>query len=68
MFKPGVVRTRVNEIRKTQLTNVPKPLEGGGIQKRQDKILHFNIAMDRVLDDLHGLTKESSYTSHKSIE
>jgi hypothetical protein len=68
MFKPGVVRAWVNEVGETQLADIPEPLERGSIQKRQDEILHFNITMDRVLDDLHGFTKESSYTSHKSIE
>jgi hypothetical protein len=68
MFKPCMVCTGVNEVGETQLVDVPEPLEGRSIQKRQDKILHFYIAMYRVLDNLHGITKESSYTSHKSIE
>jgi len=69
VLEPGVVGPRVNEIRKPQLLDVPEPLESRGVQQGECKILDFDVPMDRVLDDLQNqFTKESSYTSHKSIE
>jgi hypothetical protein len=63
-----MVCPRVDEIGKTELFDVSQALERGRIQQAEGKILHFDIPVDRVLDDLHSFTKESSYTSHKSIE
>ena len=68
MLEPCMVGTRIDEIGKTELFDIAEALEYRGIEQGKCKILHFNIAMDRVLDDLHRFTKESSYTSHKSIE
>jgi hypothetical protein len=56
MFKARVVCTGIYEIRETELPYVAETLERGGIEQGEGEILHFNIAVDRVLDDLHKFT------------
>jgi hypothetical protein len=68
MLEPRVISPRVYEIGKTELPDITESLEGEGIEQGKCKILDFNVTVDRVLDDLHRFTKESSYTWHKSIE
>ena len=63
-----MIGTRIHKIRKTELLDVAETLQGRGIEQGKRKLLHFNIAMDRIFDNFHRFTKESSYTSHKSIE
>jgi hypothetical protein len=53
MFEPGVVCTGVDEVRKSQLPDIAQPLERGGVEEIERIVLDLNIAMDRVLDDLH---------------
>ena len=54
------------------MPDVAEALQRGEIEQGERKVLHFNITMDRVLDNFHRFfhrfTKESSYTWHKSIE
>jgi hypothetical protein len=52
MFKPCMVGPGIYEIRKPELTDITQALDGRGIQERQDLLIHFHIAMDRILDDL----------------
>jgi hypothetical protein len=68
MLKPRVVGAGINKVGKTELPDVAEALERRGVEKGKRKILHFDITVDRVLDDFHRFTKESSYTWHKSIE
>jgi hypothetical protein len=63
MVGPGV-----HQVREPELMDIAQTLEKRGVQKRQDILVDLDIAMDRVLDDLGTHAKESSYTSHKSIE
>jgi hypothetical protein len=51
-----MVGSGIDKIRKTELFNVAESLERWGIQQGQRKILHLNIAMDRVFYYLHGFT------------
>jgi LPPG:FO 2-phospho-L-lactate transferase len=67
VFETGVVGAGIHKIGETELPDIAETLERGGIEQGKGKILHLNITMDRVLDDLHKFTKESSYTWHKSI-
>ena len=57
MFKPCMVGSRINEIRKTELFNVTEPLEQRGVKQSKCEILYFDIAMNGVFYDLHGFTK-----------
>ena len=68
VLEPRMVGPGVHQIGKTELPDIAEALQRRGIKEGQCKILHFNIPMDRVLDDFHRFTKESSYTWHKSIE
>jgi hypothetical protein len=68
VLEPGMVCTRVDKVRKTELLDIPETLQQGCIEQRKGKILNLYVPVHRVLDDLHKLTKESSCTSHKSIE
>jgi hypothetical protein len=68
MLKPRMVGTGINQVGKTELPDVAEALERRGIQESEREVLHFDITVDRVLDDFHRFTKESSYTWHKSIE
>jgi hypothetical protein len=68
VLKPRVVCPGIYQEGKSQLPDVAEALERRGIQEGKCKVLHFHVSMDRVLDDLHRFTKESSYTSDKSIE
>jgi hypothetical protein len=68
VFKARMVGSRIHQIRKTELFYVAEALEYRRIEQGKCKILHLDVAMNRVFYYLHGFTKESSYTSHKSIE
>jgi hypothetical protein len=68
VLEPRVIGTRVYEKGEAQLPDIAEALENRRIEQPECKVLHLDITMDRVLDDLHRFTKESSYTSHKSIE
>jgi hypothetical protein len=68
VLKPRMVGTGIHKIGKTELPDIAEALQWRGVQEGKRKVLHFYIPMDRVLDDLHRFTKESSYTWHKSIE
>jgi hypothetical protein len=57
VFKPCMVGSGVYKIRKTELFNVAESLERRGIKQGKRKILHLDIAMDRVFYDLHKFTK-----------
>ena len=50
MFEPCVIGTRIHKVRKTKLLDVAETLQGWGIEQGKRKLLHFNIAMDGVLD------------------
>jgi hypothetical protein len=50
VLEPRVIGTRIDKVRKTELLDVAEALQGRGIQQGKRKLLHFNIAMDRVLD------------------
>jgi hypothetical protein len=52
-----MVGTGVYKVRKTELLDVAEALERRGIEQGKCKILHLDIAMDRVFYDLHGFTK-----------
>jgi hypothetical protein len=52
MLEPGMVSTGVNEVGEAKLPDVTETLEHGRIEQPERKILHLDIAMDRVLDDL----------------
>jgi hypothetical protein len=47
-----VVGTWIHEIRKPELLDVAEALQCRGIEQGKCELLHFHIAMDRVLDDL----------------
>jgi hypothetical protein len=47
----------IYKIRKTELFNVAEALERWRIEQGKRKIIHLDIAMDRVFYDLHGFTK-----------
>jgi hypothetical protein len=57
MFEPCVIGARIYEVRKSKLFDIAESLKRRGVQQGEQKILHFNISMDRVLDDLHKFTK-----------
>ncbi len=57
MFKPCMVGSGINKIRKTELFNITEALEQGGVKQGKGKILYFDIAMNWVFYDLHGFTK-----------
>jgi hypothetical protein len=63
-----VVGPGIDEIGEPELPDVAEALERQRVKQGKRKVLHFNITMDRVLDNFHKFTKESSYTWHKSIE
>jgi hypothetical protein len=63
-----VVGAGIHQKGKTELPDITEPLQGGRIKQGEGKVLHFNVTVDRVLDDFHRFTKESSYIEHKSIE
>jgi hypothetical protein len=56
VFKPCMVGSRIDKIRKTELFYVAESLEFRGVQQGKSKILDLNIAMDRVFYDLHRFT------------
>jgi hypothetical protein len=68
MLEPGMVCAGIDKVGKPQLADIPEPLQCRGIEEGKSKVLEFDIAVDRVLDDLQEITKESSYTWDKSIE
>jgi hypothetical protein len=68
VLEPRVVGTGIHEIGKTELPDIAEALQRGGVEQGERKVLDFNVTVDRVLDDFHRFTKESSYTWHKSIE
>jgi hypothetical protein len=68
VLEPRVVGTGIHQKGKTELPDITEPLQGGRIKQGEGKVLHFNVTVDRVLDDFHRFTKESSYIEHKSIE
>jgi hypothetical protein len=68
VLEPRVVGTGIHEIGKTELPDVTEALQRGGVKQGEKKVLDFYVTVDRVLDNFHSFTKESSYTSHKSIE
>jgi hypothetical protein len=64
-----MIRTRVDQVGKAELPNMSKPLEGRGIQEFQDRVRDFDIAMHRVLDDLHLVSLTQSFNrANKGIE
>ena len=68
VFEPRVVGTGIHQIGKTELPDVAESLQRRGVQESERKVFHFNVTVDRVLDNFHRFTKESSYTWHKCIE
>ena len=52
VLEPRVVGPGVHEVGKTELPDVAEALQRRGIEQGKRKVLHFNITMDRVLDDL----------------
>ena len=52
MFKTSVVSTGIHQVGESQLADVPQPLNRWRVKERQDLLIHFHIAMDRILDDL----------------
>jgi hypothetical protein len=54
MLETGVVRPRVHKVGKTQLADVAQPLDGRGIEQVKGSIVNLDVAVDRVLDDLHS--------------
>jgi hypothetical protein len=57
MFEPGVVCPGIDKVRKTQLPDIPQPLERGGVEQGEGVLFHFHIAVDRVLYDFQKTTK-----------
>jgi hypothetical protein len=57
VLEPRVVGTWIDEVRKSKLFDIAETLQRWRIQQREQEILHFNIPVDRVLDDLHKFTK-----------
>jgi hypothetical protein len=55
MFEPGVVRAWIDEIREPELTYVPEPLERRSIEEPPHRLVHLDIPVHGVLDDLHGI-------------
>jgi hypothetical protein len=47
-----VVGPGIHEVGKTELADIAKALQQRGIKEGKREVLHFNITMDRVLDDL----------------
>ena len=68
VLEPRVVGAGIHQKGKTELPDIAEALQRQGIKQGECKVLHFYITVDRVLDDFHKFTKESSYTWHKSIE
>lgn len=62
-----MIGTGIDKIGKTKLPYVAEALQRGRVEQDKRKVLHFNVTVDRVLDDFHRCTKESSYTRDKSI-
>jgi len=54
MLEPRVVGPGIHKIRKTELPDITESLQRGGVEKGERKILHFNVTVDRVLDDLQS--------------
>jgi len=52
MLEPRVVGTGIHEIGKTELPDVAEALQRRRIEQGKRKLLHINIAMDRVFYDL----------------
>jgi hypothetical protein len=52
MFKTGVIGTGIHKIGEPKLADIPQALDGRGVQERQEFLVHFHVAMDRVLDNL----------------
>jgi hypothetical protein len=52
VLEPGVVGSRVHEVREPQLPDVTEALERRGIEESKREILEFNVPVYRVLDDL----------------
>ena len=67
MLKARVGGAGIHKVRKAELPDIAQALDAGGVEEREDILVHLHIAMNRVLDDLGTHSKESSYTSHKSI-
>jgi hypothetical protein len=56
VFEPGVICSRIHEVRKSELPDIAKPLECRSIEYRKCITRYLNVAMNRVLDDLHLAT------------
>ncbi len=56
VLEARVVRTWVHEVRKAELPDITEALQGRGVEQGKREILNLNIAVDRVLDDLHKYT------------
>ena len=52
VLEPRVVGPGIHEVGKTELPDVAEALQRRGVKQGKRKVLHFNIAVDRVLDDL----------------
>jgi hypothetical protein len=52
-----MVCARVNKIREPQLPDIPESLEHGGIKDGKGSLIELDIPVDRVFDDLQGITK-----------
>ena len=52
MFKTRVVGPGIDKVPEAELVDIPQALDGRGIQELQDLLVHLNIAMNRILDDL----------------
>jgi hypothetical protein len=55
VFKPCMVGSGIDKIRKTELFYISEALECRGIEQGKRKVLHLYIAMDRVLDYLQSV-------------
>ena len=53
VFKPGVVRSRVDKIGKTKLLDMAEPLEQRRVKERDGGRIYLHIPVDRVLDRFH---------------
>jgi hypothetical protein len=69
VFEPGMVRTRIDQVREPQLPDIPEALEDRCVEERKVGFADLDIAMYRVLDVFHPpIGTASSYRADKSIE
>jgi hypothetical protein len=56
VFEAGMIGTWIHEEGKSELPDIAKPLDCRSIEDRKCITRYLNVAMNRVLDDLHLAT------------